>query len=324
MNDPIILTVAVFAGVLAVVFLISSVTGRGDAQKRRRLDEHAVAVEVKNSKRFEHRNVLKEHRYSVIGPWNAVLKRFKPAQTAAAELTRANIKLTVTPYLFGRVLLAAGGFLIVRQVTGVLVFAIPVIPLGLILPRMYVIMTAKRRLKAFDGQLAEAIDLMVGALRAGYGFLQAMESVSREMSNPMREEFGKVLEKINLGTPAADALQELPERIPSYDLDMFVTAVTVQRSVGGNLAEVLENISDTVRERRRIRAEVMAITTGPRVSSYVIGLFPLGLLAFFLMTTPSYRQVMLGELIGQIMIAFSMTWSLIGFLLSTAVSKVEY
>ena len=125
------------------------------------------------------------------------------------------------------------------------------------LPRVALILQARRRRIAFEAQLAEAIDLLVGALRAGYGFLQAMEAVTKEIGDPMREEFVRVIDLVKVGTPPADALLELPKRIDSYDLSLFVTAVTVQRTIGGNLAEVLENIAETVRERRRIRAEVL-------------------------------------------------------------------
>ncbi len=324
MNNPMVLTVAAFVGVLAVVLLVSTVAGRGGAKRRRRLDEHTVAVTVTEAKRLARRNVLREHTYSSIGPLNAVLLRFRPAQSAAVELARANVPLSVTQYLLGRVLLAVVAYYVVNIVTGVVVFALLAVPVTLVVPRLLLIMHARRRRKAFEGQLAEAIDMMVGALRAGYGFLQSIESVSKEMPNPTRQEFGTVLEKVNVGTPPVEALQELPKRINSYDLDMFVTAVTVQRSVGGNLAEVLENIAETVRERRRIRAEVQAITTGPRVSSYILGLFPLGLMLFFMTTDDNYRQIMTGELIGKMMLGFAAVWSLIGFALSTAVSKVEY
>ena len=324
MNNPMVLTASVFIGVLSVVLLVSTLVNRGSALRRRRLDDHTVGIRIKEPKRLERHSVLKEYNFSSIGLLNTILRRLKPAQTAAVELLRANSPVTVTQYLLGRILLAAAAFFVVNAVTGVLLFAIPIAPVVLMLPRVMLVVLAKRRLKAFEGQLAEAIDLMVGALRAGYGFLQSIDAVSSEMPNPTREEFGKVLEQVNVGTTPTAALAHLAERIASYDLDMFVTAVTVQRNVGGNLAEVLENIAETVRERRRIRAEVQALTTGPRVSSYILGLFPIGLAAFFMLTDDNYRQIMTSELIGKIMLGGAFVWSLIGFALSTTVSKVEY
>jgi len=323
-NSSLIIPVAVFVGVLAVAMGIMALAGRRSGATRRRLDEHTVPVSSHELKRLERVNVLKEQNYSSWGVVNALLRRFKPARTAAGELMRANVWLTVPQYLLARCLFAAFLFVGVRIVIGNPLFALPAIPIGLMVPRLLLIRQGRRRRAAFEAQLAEALDLLVGALRAGYGFLQAMEAVTKEIANPMREEFIRVIEMINLGTPPADALQEMPKRIASYDLSLFVTAVTVQRTIGGNLAEVLENIAETVRERRRIRAEVLAITTGPRVSSYVLGVFPIGLMLFFVAVDGNYRQVMIHDRIGNILLGIAGFWSLIGLIMSTSVSKVEY
>jgi tight adherence protein B len=322
-NTPIIFAATAFIAVLAAVIGISALVGRRSAMTRR-LTEHAVPVAVNEAKRLDRVHILKEQNLSVFGVVSAILSRFKPAQTAVGELTRANVWLTVPQYLLVRCLVAAILFFVARTVTGIPLFGIVAIPIGLMLPRIALLVLAHRRRKAFEGQLAEAIDLLVGALRAGYGFLQAIESVTKEIPDPMRQELVRVIEQVNIGSPPVTALQEMSTRISSYDLALFVTAVSVQRSVGGNLAEVLENIAATIRERRRIRAEVKAITTGPRVSSYILGLFPLGLMIYFSATDDAYRSLMLHETIGKMMLGFAAVWSLIGLFLSSAVAKVEY
>jgi tight adherence protein B len=324
MSDPKLLAIVVFGGVVAIVLVLAWLMGRSGAEARRRLDEHEVQIARNESKRLDRREVLKEQNYSAVGPINALLQRFRPAHTAAEELGRANLPLTVPQYLLARLLIAAIAAAAVARLTGIVFLALPVIPVGLMAPRLGLRFAARRRRAAFEAQLAEAIDLIVGALRAGYGFLQAIESAAKELDNPMAEELFRVIEQVNVGTKVADALQELPERIDSYDLSMFVTAIVVQRSVGGNLAEVLESIATTVRERRRVRGEVRAMTTSARASSYVLGLFPIGLMIFFATTDEGYRQVMLGETIGKLMLTFAAIWSLIGFVLANAVSKVEY
>jgi tight adherence protein B len=322
-STPILAAAIAFIAVLAGVIGISALTGRRSAMTRR-LVEHAVPVAHSEAKHLDRVNVLKEQNLSSFGVLNAFLIRFKPARTAVGELTRANVWLTVTQYLLVRCLVAAILYFVVKTVMGIPLVALAAIPVGLMLPRIALIVLARRRRKAFEGQLAEAIDLLVGALRAGYGFLQAIEAVTKELPDPMRFELRQVIEQVNFGSPPITALQEMPKRIASYDLALFVTAVSVQRSVGGNLAEVLENIAATIRERRRISAEVKAITTGPRVSSYILGLFPLGLMLYFSATDDAYRQLMLNETIGKMMLGFAAVWSLIGLFLSTAVAKVEY
>ena len=324
MSSTVLFPVAVFVTVLAGYFLISSLAGRQSAMNRRRLEHHEVQLALAEAKRLDRVNVLKEQNYSSLRLLNAILRKFKPAQTAAGELLRANLRLTVPQYLLLRFLIAAILYIAARTASGFPTYSLAAFPIALMIPRVVLVVLGRRRRTAFEAQLAETIDLLVGALRAGYGFLQAIEAATRDVENPMREEFVRVIEQVNAGTPPQSALSELPRRIASYDLGLFVTAVTVQRTVGGNLAEVLENIAATVRERRRIRAEVRAITTGPRVSSYVLGLFPLGLMVYFAGTDAGYRHLMLSETIGRMMLGFAAVWSLIGLVLSTAVSKVEY
>ncbi|HET8523470.1 MAG TPA: type II secretion system F family protein, partial [Thermomicrobiales bacterium] len=291
---------------------------------RRRLDEHEVQVARNEARRLERREVLKEQNYTSIAALNSILARLRTAHTAAVELARADVPLTVPQYLLARPLFAAIAAAIAVRLTGISYVAIPVFLVGLMAPRLGLKIKARRRKAAFEGQLAEAIDLIVGGLRAGYGFLQALEAASKELDDPMAVELSRVIEQVNVGTKLADALQELSERVDSYDLSMFVTAVNVQRSVGGNLAEVLDNIASTVRERRRVRGEVKAMTTSARASSYVLGLFPVGLMLFFTTTDDRYREVMLNSTLGRIMLAFAAIWSFIGFLAANAVSKVEY
>ena len=325
MDSSMFIAAMAFVGTLAAVFAISTVMNRRQpAVVRRRLDDHAVALVAFESKRLERIKVLKEQRLSAIPVLDAILRRLKPARTAAKELALANLGLSVPLYLLGR--LAASGIALygVRLVAGSLLYAIPAALAALMLPRLWVVLKGKQRNKAFEDQLAEAIDLLVGALQAGHGFLQGMEGVAKEIGGPITEEFNRVIEQVNLGTDANDALLSVTQRIKSYDYELFVTSVAVQRSTGGNLAEVLQNIAETIRERRRIRAEVKSLTTAPRVSSYVLGGIPIGLLFGLTAINPQYREVMFEERIGHLMIAFSMVWSSLGILFSQAVAKVEY
>ncbi len=322
--NPIVIAVIAFVGVLGIWGTISALTNRQADAVRRRLDHHAVQVKVTEAKRLDRVNILKERTYSNVAPVNVLLSRFKPARTAAVELTHANMKITVAQYLAFRFALAAACFVALRVAFGSPIFGLAAALVAVMAPRVLVWLRIRRRLTAFEAQLAEAIDLLVGAMRSGYGFLQGIESVAKEMGDPMREELHRVVEQINVGISPADALQELTERIESYDLRLFAAAVTVQRSSGGNLAEVLENLANTVRERRRIRGEVSAITTGPRVSSYVLGLLPIGLLLFFVATNAPYRAVMVESMFGRMMVGGATVWSLIGFFFAQKMAKVEY
>lgn len=195
---------------------------------------------------------------------------------------------------------------------------------GVRAPRIWVKRQASRRQGAFEDQLAEMIDLFVGALRAGHGFLQALNATSREISDPARKELMLMVDRINSGVGVVSALDELTTRIDSPDLRLFAAAVSIQRQTGGNLTEVLESLAETVRERHRIKAEVSALTVGPRMSGYVWGFLPLALLAYFALARTEYREQMLGTTLGKGMLIFAGFWSLLGFLVSQRLAKVEY
>jgi tight adherence protein B len=162
---------------------------------------------------------------------------------------------------------------------------------GAFLPHMYVVRAQHSRLKRFDNQLGDMLNLMVNGLRAGFSTLQAMEAVSRELAPPISEEFRRVVQEMQLGIPMEDALDHLLRRIDSEDLDLVITAINVQREVGGNLAEILDVISYTIRERVRIKGEITALTAQGMMTAWVISLLPvLLLLLLYLLNRPYLMQ----------------------------------
>lgn len=159
---------------------------------------------------------------------------------------------------------------------------------GPFIPRLVLKQAQKRRLRVFGGQLPDMLNLMVNGLRAGFSTMQAMEAISREMPSPIKDEFRRVVQEMQLGIPMERALDNLMQRIPSEDLDLVVTAINVQREVGGNLAEILETISHTIRERIRIKGEVRAITGQVRYSGSLISLLPVFLTIGLFMLNRAY------------------------------------
>jgi tight adherence protein B len=146
---------------------------------------------------------------------------------------------------------------------------------GFYLPRMYVKRQQGKRLIKFNEQLSDMANLMVNGLRAGYSTMQAMEAVSKELPPPISDEFRRVVQEMQLGVNMQTALDNLLRRIPSDDLDLVVTAINVQREVGGNLAEILDTISYTIRERVRIKGEIRVLTTQVMYSGRFLSLLPL-------------------------------------------------
>ena len=326
MSAPVIVAMAAFISVISLVLLVSAAMNRRPAAVRRRLQDHSVAVTASEAHRVERINVLKARGIedAALGNSGSRLSRSKIVRTAARELSRAGVTTTVRRYLLIRVLLGVVLAVVAAVVLGNPLFAIPAAIVGMMAPRFLVRRKGKGRLLAFEAQLAESIDLFVGALRAGHGFLQGLESVANQMEDPTKQEYGRVLEEVNVGIGPVDALVSMHRRIPSYDVGLLVSAIAVQRQTGGNLAEVLENLAATVRERRRVRGEVQALTTGPRVSSYVLGLIPTLLFFYFLAISSDYRDIMLGTTYGHMLIGLAAVLSFLGYFFARKVSKVEY
>lgn len=162
---------------------------------------------------------------------------------------------------------------------------------GVVAPRFYVDSRKAGRLQAFDGQLGDTLNLLVNALRSGYSVLQAMEAVSKELPPPISVEFRRVVQEIQLGLPMETALAHLLERMASEDLDLVITAMNIQREVGGNLAEILDVMSNTIRERVRIKGEIETLTSQGLATGFAITGMPFALgIMLFLINRPYIMQ----------------------------------
>lgn len=231
----------------------------------------------------------------------------------ATQLARADLKITVGEFIAATVILviALGG--VVYFLKKDILLTIGACVLGLVLPRMYVNILRGRRLKAFNNQLSDTINLMVNGIRAGYSVMQAMEAVSEEMGPPVSEEFGRVVREVQLGLTLEHAMNNMLRRVPSDDLDMMITAINVQREVGGNLAEVLDSISYTIRERVRIKGEIRAMTGQSRISGYMVALVPIALAVFIYLINPDFMGLLFTHVCGYIMIAAAVIGIAAGF-----------
>ena len=206
------------------------------------------------------------------------------------NLARADLKLTVTEFLMLHVVSSLGLALLTITVlaAGNIVATIIAGGIGLFLPRIYVGYKQNKRLFTFESQLPDILGLWVNALRSGYSVMQALEAISREAPEPSAVEVRRVVQEVQIGIPMEDALAHLLARMPSDDLDLIITAVNIQREVGGNLAEILEVISHTVRERIKLKGEVRVLTSQGRITGYLIGGLPIVLALFLLVINPTY------------------------------------
>lgn len=190
----------------------------------------------------------------------------------------------------------------------------------LFLPWGYIKYQRAKLYRMFEEQLADTLLLMANSLKAGFSFLQSMEMVGRESQPPIADEFGRVVQEISLGVPVSQALHNLTVRIRSMDLNLMVTAVIIQREVGGGLAEILETIAEVLRERMRIKREIRVLTTQGRVSGIILALLPVGIGFMIHLASkaadpgaPSFIQPLLTDPRGHIMLGMAAVMELIGF-----------
>lgn len=242
------------------------------------------------------------------------------------ELARADLKLKPGEYValmvissFGTALLAYYTF------DGSILFSLIGIILGPFIPRIVVKNKQSARLKNFSNQLPDMLNLMVNGLRAGFSTMQAMEAISKEMPSPINDEFRRVVQEIQLGIPVESAMENLLRRIPSDDLDLVITAINVQREVGGNLSEILESISHTIRERIRIKGEITTLTSQVVYSGRFLSILPLILsLILWLVNRPYMMQFFLEpKICGIGMLCLGAVMIIVGYVIMQKIADIE-
>ena len=218
---------------------------------------------------------------------------FDPIRT---RIARGDLKLRVSEYLMlvglMAVFVAVVAWYLFDQS---LLFGFIGLFVGGLIPGFYSRYAATQRIRAFNDQLSDTLNLWVNALRSGYSVLQSMEAIATEMPPPISQEFERVIQEVRLGLDTEAALDNILRRVPSEDFDLVVTAVKVQREVGGNLSEILETISFTIRERVRIKGEIRTLTAQGRASGWIITVMPIALGVFLNYSNPEY----IGELFAR-------------------------
>jgi tight adherence protein B len=290
MDTTALLLAGLAAGAILLIAVGVALSG-GQGTVVSRLERYASATSAGTA--------TEERRESpVIAGLTRVIERQDMATRLAVELARADMKLKPAEFL---VMWAASPlvFVAVSFISGLIFPALrsPIALLaaaliGLYFPRLQLKRRQGKRLRAFNAQLPDTITLLANSLRAGSSFLQGMELVVRESAPPISEEFGRVIREMALGMTLQNALTNLVRRVASEDLELMVTAINIQSTVGGNLATVLDAIAFTIRERVRIQGEIKTLTAQQRYSGYVITALPVGLGAILMVISPQYFNKM--------------------------------
>lgn len=319
-----ILLVVILVGALAVVLFIVGIIASARGPKatiKERVEQYASTptVAAERPKAAAGERGFKRMAEGL----DKVMSKRGVGGGIATELARADLKLTVTEFMIFNVISVIGVAGLAALLFRSPFFALPGLVLGFFLPRWWVKILQRRRLNAFNSQLGDAINLLVNGLRSGYSMLQAMEAVSKELPPPISVEFARVVQEVGLGLSYEDALDNLVRRIRSADLDLMVTAVNVQHEVGGNLAEILDTISFTIRERVRIQGEIRVLTGQTMLSGYIVGFLPVAITLLLLLMSRDYIMRMFQTTCGWIMVSVAVIIISSGFLAIKKIVTIE-
>jgi tight adherence protein B len=332
MSIPVVFGLVAFAGVFLFVLGISQMrrSSGGSEDFAARLAAYGVttagATELPPSSGIrESLNRMFQPAADRMGRGD--LKKGKPS--IAEQLQRADLKLRTSEYFMIQLGCAAvlGLLVFFRFHLGagpITLFFTPIAPIaGYFLPGFYVKYRINQRQKKFNAQLGDTLTLLSNAIKAGYSFAQAIDTVAKNAVPPIGDEFARAVREMNLGGSPDEALQNITKRIASADFDLVATAYAIHRTVGGNLAEILDNIAYTIRERVRIKGEIATLTAQARASGTLITFLPIVLAAFMFFVTPTYFRPMFDNFIGWILIAVGVLMIFFGNLIIRRVVAIE-
>jgi tight adherence protein B len=334
--DAVTLAIAGVAA-LAILLIAVGVAGSGGSGISDRLERYASGRQEKKPVSTGQGPIADLIAQSqALANLNKVVEGRDFGANLAREIARADLRLKPSEFLMIWVASVIGvplimlGFSVVLPALGNPLFLLVGGLIGFMLPRMWLNRRKNGRLNAFNKALPDTITLIANALRAGSSFLQAIELVVRESRPPISTEFGRVIREVNLGLPFDQALENMVRRVRSDDLELMATAISIQHQVGGNLAEILDSIAYTIRERVRIKGEIRTLTAQQRLSGYVVGFLPIGLAGFLFIAAPGFMDPMfqnppavLGLPAGVVILLIGGFMMFIGFLLIRRIVDIE-
>jgi tight adherence protein B len=335
--NPTIIAVA-GAAALAILILAIGVAMSGRSSISDRLERYAAGARAEPAKSSGGQSGVADllAQSQALTALNKAVEGRDFWANIARDIARADLHLRPTEYLAIWAASTVGVPLIMVFLSAFLeslrnpLFLLIGIFIGFMLPRLWLGRRKNGRLGAFNKQLPDTITLIANALRAGSSFLQAIELVVRESRPPISTEFARVIREVNLGLPFEQALENMVRRVRSDDLELMATAISIQHQVGGNLAEILDSIAYTIRERIRIKGEIRTLTAQQRLSGYVVAGLPIGLAAFLFVAAPGFMQPMFDDRVsliglpaGVIILAFGGFMMFLGFMAIRRIVDIE-
>jgi tight adherence protein B len=311
--------VALVLGVYFAVTQLPAFLANRDLDRRLR----DISTPAEDPRVGEPSSVVRQEKAGPLPAIDSVLEATAVGPSLKRLIERSGVKTTPSAIILSAIGAGIATMFIVSMFTNQSIVQPFALAAGLVAPFMWLKRKASKRIKKFEEQFPEALDLLSRAIRAGHAFQTAMGMVASELPEPVGPEFMKTFEQQNFGLPLKDALNELADRIALLDVRFFVTAVLIQRDTGGNLAEILDNLAHVVRERFKILRQVRVHTAHGRFTGYVLLALPAFLSVALMWINPEHMGLLFTERMGHIMIAIALTLQTVGFFWIRQVIKIE-
>jgi tight adherence protein B len=315
------LALLIFASLaLAGYALATMLRAREEARQNlgRRLSTLAAGTDAK-----PRAGVLKDRRLSTIGALNTLLPRFGFVTPLVGMVGRAGLKKRVGEVVLYILLAAAAAILIVTMATGNPALGVLGGAVGGAVPLLIVRRIARRRSALFAEQLPDALDLARAALQAGHGLMAALSVVADEFPDPLAQEFREVTEEVRLGLPLRDALDNLSKRVAAPDISLLQIGILVTQDIGGNLAEVFDNMGHTIRERFKLQRETKVLTAQGRMSGGLLTALPILVAVALSVLNPGYIAPMFEAGTGRYLLAYAAGSLLVGHFVIRRIVRIE-
>jgi tight adherence protein B len=314
----------VFIFCLFLTFALYLVATRGSEKRRVRLNQR-LAEALMHSASAEDGEVqlARNELMSEIPAMNRALLHVPVATRLKCALDQADLQITVTRLLMFSAMAGLLAAMAASVLTVSLILIVGVALVAASVPFLHVWMTRRKRLNKFLEHLPDTLDLMSRALQAGHAFAESLHMVSSEAPEPIATEFSKTYEEQNLGLSLKLALENLTQRIPLLDLRLCVTAILIQRETGGNLAEILEKVAQTIRERFRIMEDLKTLTTSSRMSAWILCGLPIFVAGVVTFMNPDYMSVLWKDPRGHNLIAIALGLQITGMLVIRKILNIK-
>ncbi len=268
-------------------------------------------------------SVLRDENLAGSRRASALLARFQWAPRMASLLERADLPLKVSELLLLVLFIFSAVAATAWLLSGIWLVGLGFGVAALLVVRTWLTSRAQRRLNTFNKQLPIALHIMATSLRSGFSIMESVRTVAQEMENPLAKEFRRMLDEARVGSSFDESLQRTVERVQSEDLEVVARALDIHRRVGGDLAAILESVSETMRQREELRGHVLALTAQQRFGGLIVGLLPVWVVGFLLVTAPDFISPLWEEPLGRVLLATGITLEIVGFFVMRQVLKIE-